>query len=174
MVAYEAAVKACACSGGITRAIFLLKDASKRGMPVRPTAVAETISAVTKRRRSCWQQALSLYDAFVQLVVDQEQEPASQRGNGADALNGTDSLPSAVRRLHRLSESGSLLEEVCHAALAACAAGGQWERAREVLDTMRAGRTGGKLSTAAYDKTIDVCGQARAWDMVNLKNSDVC
>lgn len=168
---YQAAVKACACSGGMTRAIFLMKDAMKRGTPVTPAAVAETIIAVIKQGRGSWQQALSLYEAFVELVVGQGRQvraagPISTPGEGVGSLNSVDSLPGAARRIHMLSESASALEEVCQAALEACCVGGQCERAVEVLNTLRAGGLGGQRSMAAYEKAIVLCGKGRAWEKV--------
>ena len=147
---YGAAVRACALNGDTGRALFLLKDATKRGVPLAPKAVAAVM------RAAGWPQALAIYNAFVELAVGQAQTRSASRG--ATTLGGVvgDSLGNAggdvhapvprgqARQLHLLSEVAPGWEGVCQAALEACAKGGKWESALEVLNVLRAG--GGVVS----------------------------
>lgn len=169
---YGAAVRACALSGGTGRALFLLKDATRRGVPLLPAAVAAVM------RAAGWQQALAIYDAFVELAAAQAQTRSASEdtlgGGVGDSLGDTGGdLPSPppggqARQLHLLSEVAPGWEGVCQAALEVCAKGGKWESALEILNVLRAGGGGAELSREAYDKAIEVCGDAKAWDMVLL------
>lgn len=169
---YEVAVRACTRSGDIARAIFLLKDASKRGMPIPPYCIACIMRAVINDEITGWQHALSLYGAFLKLMLSQGQsamEPGLGTNEGElERKHRGDVTPRAMERMQWLSEFGPQLEEVCQAALEACTKGGQWQRALEVLNTLRAGGSRGQLSRIAYDKAIDACGKAGAWEMVRL------
>lgn len=170
---YGAAVRACALNGDTGRALFLLKDATKRGVPL----VSTTVAAVM--RAAGWQQALAIYDAFVELAAGQAQTRSASEGTALGGVVG-DSLGHAggdlhapvprgqARQLHLLSEVAPGWQGVCQAALEACAKGGKWESALEVLNVLRAGGGGAELSKEVYDKAIEVCGDAKAWDMVLL------
>lgn len=170
---YGAAFQACVYGGDTGRAIFLLKDASKRGMSVPPATVANTMRVVSKQE-SGWNHALSLYYAFLEHTVGQGQAgmvPNTGQG-GVDSLgNAKDSYEGILRmrqRLQKISEAGPGLTIVCQAALESCVIGGQWERALEILGTLRAGGGGAQLSREAYGKAIEVCGRCCAWDTVGF------
>lgn len=170
---YGAAVRACALSGDTGRALFLLKNATKRGLPLLPTTVAAMM------RAAGWQQALAIYDTFVDLAAGQAQTRSSPEGTTLGGVVGGSlgdagrDLPAPsprgqARQLHLLSEVAPGWESVCQAALEACAKGGKWESALEILNVLRAGGGGAELSREAYDQAIKVCGDAKAWDMVLL------
>lgn len=171
---YGAAVRACARGGGTEQALFLLKDATKRGTPLPPADIADTMRAVSEEADG-WQQALDLYEVFLQVGAEQAQERiASEASQGGLGLldDADDQLPGPLSRqrrpLHLLSEISPGWEDVCQAALEACTRGGQWKMALEILNVLRAGGDGPELSREAYDEAIDVCGNGGAWDMVRL------
>ncbi|CAM9769718.1 unnamed protein product [Scytosiphon promiscuus] len=183
---YSAAVLACARSGDTGRALFLLKDASKRGVTLLPEDVAGIMRAVS-RQGIGWRQALALYQGFLELAVEQAQAKTSTKGgvdatlSSLDTTNDSndnndrdvgDDVPTPLvglgQQLHLLSEVTPGWQDVCQAALEACTRGGQWERALEVLSILRAGGGGAELSQENYNQAIEVCGNGRAWDMVLL------
>lgn len=184
---YSAAILACLRSGDTGRALFLLKDASKRGVSLLPEDVADTMRTVSKQGTG-WRQALALYEGFLELAVEEAQAKGSTKGVEVDAVgpslditdecddnskqNVDDDVPSPLdglgRQLYLLSEVAPGWEDVCQAALEACTRGGQWERALEVLSILRAGGGGAELSQENYNQAIEVCGNGRAWDMVLL------
>ena len=171
---YGAGVRACACNGDTGRALFLMKEASKRGAPLLPADIAGTMRIVSKQATG-WRQALALYEGFLELALEKARRAAEISdfdGAGSfpgDTTNGADGpLLGQGRNLHLLSEIAPGWETVCQAALEACTSGGQWERALDVLGVLRAGGGGTELSKAAYDEAIEVCGNGRAWDMVLL------
>lgn len=169
---YGAAVRACARSGGTGRAIFLVKDALKRGTPLLPADIADVMRTVTNQAAG-WQPALALYDAFLEIIMGQAQErSASETEDGDstdDADDGAAPLSGQRWRLHLLPEVAPGWEDVCQAALEACTRAGEWERALDVLNILRAGGGGAELSREAYDEAIDVCGKGSAWDMVRRR-----
>lgn len=129
-------------------------------------------------RAAGWQQAIAIYEAFVELATRQAQTRSASEGGPTGGAEGSlgnageGDLPGPrrgqARQLHLLSEVAPGWEGVCQAALDACAKGGKWETALEVLNVLRAGGGGTELSREAYDKAIEVCGDAKAWDMVLL------
>lgn len=129
-------------------------------------------------RAAGWQQALTIYEAFVELAAGQAQTRSASEGGSPSGVGGSlgdaggDDLPGCprgqARQLHLLSEVAPGWKGVCQAALEACAKGGKWETALEILNVLRAGGGGAELSMEAYDKAIEVCGDAKAWDMVLL------
>ena len=171
---YGAGVRACACNGDTGRALFLLKEASRRGAPLLPADIAGTMRIVSKQTTG-WRQALALYEGFLEMALE-EARHASKRSNAdgsssvpEDATNdAAGPLMEQGRNLRLLSEVAPGWEAVCQAALEACTSGGQWERALSILGVLRAGGDGTELSKAAYDEAIEVCGNGRAWDMVLL------
>ncbi len=176
---YLAAIKSCTGNGDTGRALFLLREAAKRGTPVLPTDIADTMRTLTlSKQASGWKQALALYEGFLELALEEAKsasEANEQRFGVDDDVNSfhdatEDGIPGALlgqaRHLHLLSEILPGWETVCQAALEACTSGGQWERALDILSVLRAG---GELDCqVAYDEAIEVCGNGEAWDMVLL------
>lgn len=172
---YLAAIKSCTGNGDTGRALFLLREAAKRGMPVLPCHIADTMRTVVSKQAAGWKLALDLYEGFLELALEQAKrtsEASEQRVDDMDSFHDAteDDTPGALlgqaRHLHLLSEILPGWETVCQAALEACTSGGQWERALDVLSVLRAG---GELDCpVAYDEAIEVCGNGEAWDMVLL------
>lgn len=146
-----------------------MKDALKRSIPLLPADIADVMRTVTTQAAG-WKQALALYDAFLEILVGQAQErSASETGGGGSSDDADDRaapLSGQRRPLHLLPEVAPGWEDVCQAALEACTRAGDWERALEVLNILRAGGGGAELSGEAYDEAIEVCGKGCAWDMV--------
>lgn len=169
---YGAGVRACACNGDTGRALFLLKEASKRGSPLLPAHIAGTMRIVSKQATG-WRQALALYEGFLEVALEKARrasETSDDDGAGSfpdDSTNDAAAGPE-LGHLYLLPEIAPGWEAVCQAALEACTSGGQWERALDILGVLRAGGDGTELSKAAYDEAIEVCGNGRAWDMVLL------
>lgn len=162
------AILACARSGDTGRALFLLRNAAKRGVPLLSVDVARAMRVICKQGTG-WRQALALYEGFLELALGQVQATTStleetQAGH-ADVVPVP--LLGQRQQLLVLKDVAPGWEDVCQAALEACNNGGQWEAALKVLSVLRAGG-GGELSEAAYTEAIEVCGNGRAWDMVLL------
>eukprot|EP00903_Cladosiphon_okamuranus_P010313 g9760.t1 len=170
---YGAGMRACARSGDTGRALFLMNEASKRGARLLPADIAGTMRIFSKQAAG-WRHALTLYEAFLELSLQQARRFSETGDDGAgslpdDTTNDAGPLLGQRRNLHLLlSEIAPGWEVVCQAALEACTSGGQWERALDILSDLRAGGDGTNLSKAAYDEAIEVCGNGKAWDMVLL------
>lgn len=167
---YVTAILACARSGDTGRALFLLRNAAKRGVPLLSVDVASAMRVVCKQGTG-WRQALALYEGFLELALGQAQatiSPLDETQPGHADAQVPVPLLGHRQQLHLLKEVAPGWEDVCQAALEACNSGGQWEAALKVLSVLRAGGGGAELSEAAYTEAIEVCGNGKAWDMVLL------
>lgn len=178
---YTAIVLACASGGEAGRALFLVKEAAKRGTPLLPSDVASAMRKLMmmsgSRAQSEWSQALALHDLFFEIAADllaQTTDQSDSLGEASPPLRDSDSKDLRVellgwtpRRLQLLSGTVPGWEEVCQAALEACRKGGDWGKALAIFNILRMGGDGVEPSEKAYEEVIATCGGGGAWDMVS-------
>ncbi|CAM9324441.1 unnamed protein product [Discosporangium mesarthrocarpum] len=168
---HGAAIRACARSGCVDRAMFLLRDMAKRGLPPPSQAVANAIREVNQDPEG-WRHSLDLYSAFTNSAW-RFLDSGGEGGLGLDKVGEGMVLEGA--RLPPLLWMRTLpgLDLVCQATLEACANGGAWEVALEVLNTLRARGEGDRLGRKAYDLAMEACARGEAWDMVMLLTGEI-